>query len=148
MTPLSLRGSLGSSSINLNRVKIDTKSDLAGAFQLFIKNTVKTMKRFWKSCLRNKYTCDVITIFICIISSRIWKLLLKQFYQSCALFPVKFFDRSILYPKQLNIFDKANSFLIVLISVDHGSILWVLLKTLLVPLQIDYLVIVSSPLLC
>ena len=97
--PLFLRGSLGSSSITLNRVKVNTKSDLVGAFQLFFKNTVKARIRFWKSCLRNKYTCDAITIFICIISSRTWRLLLKQFCQSCALFPLKFFDRSILYPK-------------------------------------------------
>ena len=59
------------------------------------------------------------------------------------------FDWSVLYPKYPNVFDMAKiCFIIVLISVDHASVSWVLfykiLKTISVLLKINYLTIVSS----
>ena len=53
------------------------------SFLAFFKNTVKTMEWFLISCLRNKYTCNVIAIFICIISWRSFQS--QKEYPPCVL---------------------------------------------------------------
>lgn len=61
----------------------------------------------------------------------------------------KCFDRSVLHPKYFNTFDIAKIYFpIVLISVDHASVSWFfffkILKIWSVPLEVNYLAIVSS----